>query len=252
MSAAVAPRTWPATVGILLALSAASAAAVLLWGMATRADALRFRTLLVSGALSQVTPDEVRGVVQPWLTAGFLGIDLAGVQHALEALPWVAEASVRREWPGTLRVTLVEEVPVARWSGGGLLNADGEVFAREAVPAGLRLPELGGPDGSQRELLEMHAAMTAVLAPLGLAPTRLDLSARRAWELTAGEDIVVRLGRHAVLDRIGRFARVAAPVVVPQRALVAYVDMRYTNGFAVGWRVASARDGSRRSDVQEA
>jgi cell division protein FtsQ len=231
-------------------LLAAVGATALLWGMATRAEALRFRTLLVNGTLAVVTPDEVRSRVQPHLVGGFLGIDLDALRADLEAMPWVATATVRREWPGTLRVTLREEVPVAVWRDTELLNAAGIAFAPRPATLAEGLPLLAGPDGSAAELLEMHAAMRVALAGTELIPTRVTLSERRAWELELGAGLTVRLGRRDPLPRLERFARVAAPLVAPQRALVAYVDMRYTNGFAVGWRTAAGSP--RRTDVTQA
>ena len=48
--------------------------------------------------------------------------------------------------------------------------------------------------------------------------------------------MVVRLGAEAVDQRIERFFRALDGGVGIGSDRVAYVDMRYTHGFAVGWR----------------
>ena len=50
----------------------------------------------------------------------------------------------------------------------------------------------------------------------------------------------VRLGRQDVKDRLERFIRLASPMVAKRVAEINYVDMRYTNGFSVGWNARSA------------
>jgi cell division protein FtsQ len=68
----------------------------------------------------------------------------------LEALPWVAHASVARHWPDSVVVRVVERVPVAAVAAGDrtgetvLVDATGRVLARvTAAPAGL--PVLSSP-----------------------------------------------------------------------------------------------------------
>jgi hypothetical protein len=50
----------------------------------------------------------------------------------------------------------------------------------------------------------------------------------------------VRLGRAQRDGRLDRFARVVVPALDERLARAEYVDMRYTNGFAVAWRDAAA------------
>ena len=50
----------------------------------------------------------------------------------------------------------------------------------------------------------------------------------------------VRLGRLAVTERLDRFIRLACPLVAKRAAEIGYVDMRYTNGFSVGWNARAA------------
>ena len=50
----------------------------------------------------------------------------------------------------------------------------------------------------------------------------------------------VRLGRRQVDERFERFVAAALPLVAQRGGDIDYVDMRYTNGFAVGWRGGAA------------
>ncbi len=63
-------------------------------------------------------------------------------------------------------------------------------------------------------------------------------AARGRLELADG--LQVRLGRQDVKDRLERFIRLASPMVAKRVAEINYVDMRYTNGFSVGWNTRSA------------
>jgi cell division protein FtsQ len=48
--------------------------------------------------------------------------------------------------------------------------------------------------------------------------------------------VTVRLGRSSMDDRFDRFMETAARIVTARAAEIAYVDLRYANGFAIGWR----------------
>jgi cell division protein FtsQ len=51
--------------------------------------------------------------------------------------------------------------------------------------------------------------------------------------------MMVRFGAVAVDSRIERFFDAMDGVLAPIADQVAYIDMRYTNGFAIGWRSGS-------------
>jgi cell division protein FtsQ len=46
----------------------------------------------------------------------------------------------------------------------------------------------------------------------------------------------VRLGRRDVDERTERFIHTASQVIAHRLTEISYVDMRYSNGFAIGWR----------------
>ncbi len=191
----------------------------------------------ISGSLQRVQPLDVEKAVRDALHgAGLVSVDLQRIAAAVETIPWVDRASVARSWPRALRVQVVEQRPVARWGEGGLVNVRGKVFVQDAQHIPAELPELVGPQGFEAEMTARCLDVQARLEKSGMRLTRLTLDERGAWELTLDNGIALRLGRQDVDSRFDRFITAAARVVVARAADIAYVDMRYASGFAIGWR----------------
>jgi cell division protein FtsQ len=55
----------------------------------------------------------------------------------------------------------------------------------------------------------------------------------------------VRLGRRQFDERFDKFMNTALKLVSQRGEDIVYVDMRYTNGFAIGWRGTAARSTGR-------
>ncbi len=227
--------------GTGVALAAILGLGLLLWLARPLLAGPKLTTLTLSGQLHHVQPAAVREAVLPELGGGFFDTRVDDIGAAVESLPWVAEASVRREWPHTLHIDIVEEVPVARWNGDGLMDAQGKVFAHSQEQTYLSLPALSGRDGSEQDVLAQFNTLAGLLTPRGIAITTLSVDARGAATVQLDDGIEVRLGREDAAMRLARFGAVALPALSAKLAAVAYVDMRYTNGFAVGWKTAGGQ-----------
>lgn len=201
----------------------------------------------VQGRFQRVSPMEVEQAVRERIhDAGLVSVDLATLQRAIDGLPWVDNSSVARVWPRGLEVTVVEQVAAARWGTNGLLNARGELFLSESRFVPPELPRLSGPVGSEGVVARRYMAIQGRLVEGGVRLVALRLDARGAWEFDLDNGVRVRLGRRQVDERFDRFLVAALRLVVQRSTEMAYVDMRYTNGFAVGWR-----DGTRVAATDE-
>lgn len=242
------PLAW--SLGVVVVLASAAGA----WQAIRSAGLEEFRALQITGELENVDPAQVHDAVAPFIARGFVELDIAAAREAVESLPWVADAAVRRQWPGILAVEIFEQKPVATWYGTALLNREGRVFVDGAAGYSGVLPDLYGPAGAQAEMLQELATVTSRLSQgQQLEIRRLLLSERRAERLWLKNGLEVRLGRHDTDRRLQRFIDIAWPVIRHQLLQVAYVDMRYDNGFAVGWKEPaenSATSGDK-TDVQE-
>jgi cell division protein FtsQ len=77
------------------------------------------------------------------------------------------------------------------------------------------------------------------LIPVGLDLRRVHLDPRGAWEMTLQNGVEVRLGRRATEDRTELFLDIVADIITSRAAEIEYVDMRYSNGFTIGWNNGS-------------
>jgi cell division protein FtsQ len=194
------------------------------------------RRLVVEGSFQRVTPIQIEAAVMDGLDAGFISVDLDKVRERVQAIDWVDRANVGRSWPDTLIVRITEHQAAARWGDNGLLNVRGELFTETAQHDFPELPRLGGPRGSEREVARRYLAVRGKLAEANLSLESLEMDERGAWVLVLGTGQEIRLGRRDIDERLYRFFDVVAPALVKDFSRVAYVDLRYTNGFAVGWR----------------
>lgn len=190
----------------------------------------------VEGSYERVNTLDVLAVVEPFLGSGLLAVDLSQVQQQVESLSWVDRARVQRRWPNRLVVIVSEHVAAARWGDQGLLNTRGEVFIRNAKHIPTELPLLNGPDGSEWLVAQKYMEIRGVLVQSGFGLNELTLSARGAWRVILANGVELRFGREHFDERLNRFIKFASPLILKHENKISYVDLRYGNGFSVGWK----------------
>ncbi len=120
---------------LMVALLAVSALFMAGYAAVTRSDYFRTQTIKVTG-LQHVSEREV--LSQAGIHAGdnLLALNLQLVRKRLLAQPWIREARVAREIPGTLTIYVQEHEPLARVDLGRcfLLDVQGRIF-KEADPS---------------------------------------------------------------------------------------------------------------------
>ena len=146
---------------------------------------LAVRHVEVAGA-NHVSAADVRAAADVGHGAALVTLDRGAVARRVQALPWVARASVTKHLPGTVRITLTERTPAA-WARAqpgqahgadvALIDTTARVLALvDAPPDGL--PELAGigpvpPPGARvnRTLLDVRARIGPDLGPFVTAIT---------------------------------------------------------------------------------
>jgi cell division protein FtsQ len=95
------------------------------------------------------------------------------------------------------------------------------------------LPLFVGPAGSAKEIAIQYQYFKRSLAATGRVPMQVQLSARHAWQVRLDSGLVIALGREHIESRLDRFIATYGDAAGPLQRKLDYVDLRYSNGFAV-------------------
>jgi len=189
----------------------------------------------INGPFQRVSALQIEEAIATDLEDGFVSADLSDIQQRIVQLPWIDQATVARRWPSRLRITVTEQVPAAIWGERGLLNVRGELFVNDARHVPAELPRLSGPDNRSADVARRYLEIRDRLIPAGLDLRRVHVDLRGAWDMTLQNGVEVRLGRRDVDARTELFLDIVADIITGHAADIDYVDMRYSNGFTIGW-----------------
>ena len=142
-------------------------------------------------------------------SGSLLTFDVAAARERVEALPWVATASISRIYPAALDVRITERRPSALWINEGrefLVDSSGRVLSGLKPGTNVRLPRLSGagaPEQAQA-LLELIVRYPRIAERFVMA----ERVGGRRWTLHLKNGLTVHLGadREAVA-----FAALSSP-----------------------------------------
>lgn len=201
--------------------------------------------------LNYVSTASVQATIAGQVKGNFFSLNLDNTRALIETVPWIRHASIRRVWPNGLAIQIEEQQPLALWNEDQMINTWGEAFAANQgeLDDDANLPQLSGPDSSERLVVQRYAEIARWFAPLNLRVQEVMLSPRYAWEVRLSDGVHLSLGRDPAADvadphgragalpfaaRIERFVQ-AWPTLTQRldgRA-ISNADLRYSNGFAI-------------------
>ncbi|MEJ1356232.1 MAG: cell division protein FtsQ/DivIB [Candidatus Sedimenticola sp. (ex Thyasira tokunagai)] len=207
------------------------------WGTTALRDpsVLPLEVVRIDGDFNHLKRSDLEHAIGRVMQGNFFTIDLDAVRDAALSLPWVEQVTVRRIWPGTLKVWVGEQAPLGRWGKQRLVSARGVVFTPkpEEIPSGL--PILSGADEDSQEVVTHYLEMVRRIADLPLTIERAGMDGRRSWKLVFKQGLTLRLGSRDRELRLAQFVRLYRQFAVVDGKQLKVMDLRYTNGVAVRW-----------------
>ena len=201
-------------------------------------DALPVKAVKIDGAFSQLSRRyiaELAGKVAGG--RNIASLDTAVLERRLYEEPWVAQAVVERQMPDTLLISVVEHVPAAYWNERGLYDARTKtVFYPDLKNFSQSLVKLGAfRDNLAPEVYKNAVAFIKILSESSYQMVELYMDQVRCYNLTLSNGTRLILGQDPEVceERLRRFLQ-AFPETGLKIDEVAYADLRYDVGFAIG------------------
>ncbi len=157
-------------------------------------------------------------------------VDPFAVRGRLLKLPWVADAEVRRRFPDTLAVRLIEKRPFALWRKGNelvIVERSGAVITRVGSES-FRLPVLAGTGAAQAA-----APFIDALGAYKTVSSRLRLIERvgdRRWDLLLSGGVTVKLPEEGWEAQLADLERLIGANNLLDRN-IEIIDLRYPDNY---------------------
>ena len=161
-------------------------------------------------------------------------------RERIEALGWIRSATVRRQFPDTVLVNIVERRPFALWQRDGrvtLIDREGQVISSKDLAGFGGLPVIVGEDAPQHV-----GALVSVLARKPTLLAKLDAATRvsgRRWDIRLRSGMDIRLPQHGVAEAWDLLASLITDHRLLERDVIA-IDLRVKDRLAIRLGLASA------------
>lgn len=194
--------------------------------------------LKIAGQFRYLDPADVEEAVIDKAQGNFFSLDLQSIKADVQALAWVESVDVRREWPDTLVISIVEHRPAMRWGKQKWLSTAGAIIELPESIEAKDVVSLSGSDSQAQRILQQAANWQKALAKQGLELRAVELSDSEAWTLRLyspvhNAEFDLLLGHEEVPQRLERFELIFNKQFKFSEHPLKRVDARYPDGLAV-------------------
>ena len=234
---------------IFAAISLVLFFAVFLADQVLRPGYFTIESIHVEGSQYRVDPRTIERTAWRSVHGNYFSVNLSAIEEQLKEIPGVYAVTVRRVWPGALRISITESEGLAKWSE---LQPDASPGTERFVnlpPGRVRgqIPQLSGPAKQRQAVFNTYLETDGRLWPLGLEITTVNLTRAGDWtfriqssQFDSSADFLLVVGRQDPVVKVSDFAQVFEAALGSQADSIAAIDLRYPSGLAVRWRSSKA------------
>ncbi len=130
---------------------------VLAYDLFVQSTYFESKAVVIKGAY-RLSEKDIMEQAQVKMGANILSVNLTLAKNRLQAHPWIASASVRREFPDTIIIEIKEHRPIAvvEMEQRYLMNINGELFKQWSPEDSVVLPVINGLTGTDIAFSRMY------------------------------------------------------------------------------------------------
>ena len=190
---------------------------------------------VTSSELINVNKDDISKAVKYLYSKSFFDIDLNYLKNKLEKIEWVRTINVRRSYPNEVIIDIEEHTPILIWNNKMYINKYGEKFKVSKIDK--NIPILISDESRINEVFSYFELFNDKLSSrkLDFKITEIVENEIRSLTITLSSGINIQLGSKDINNKIPLFFEIYKSLNTRDLNKIRYIDMRYSNGFLVGW-----------------
>ncbi len=190
---------------------------------------LPINTVQIKGKLINTNLLTLQDTISKLTSNGFIGTDLAKLDSALLALPWIKTTQAQKIWPDTIIIKIQEYKPIAKWQDK-LIDIKGNIISLEYTKDNWDLPKFMIPIKYLNKIIYYYIKFIPIIRTAKLNIHEFGYDTYRAWYILFDNGIKLWLGHTDIETRLKRFFK-----IYPYKSLGrnSHIDLRYNNGIAI-------------------
>ena len=166
----------------------------------------------------------------------FFNFKINTLKEEIENIEWIRSANIRRVYPSEVKIFVEEHTPIAIWNDKSYLNEFGEVFFISEIKKDL--PRLKSFNNRNITMFDYFSLFSKYLSKNEINDKieRIEENNIRSLSVFLSSGIIIRFGSKNVKDKLIKFFKVYKALNTRDLNRIRYIDMRYSNGFSIGWK----------------
>jgi cell division protein FtsQ len=231
------------------------------------------KQIVMLHTLHEQNSEELQKLISKAIDGGFFSLNIEKLRHKLETLAWIDTVSVRKKWPHTLQLDIQEKKVAARWitidvnkrtinklkkvkwDKQSLISNKGIVFSTPLTEIQYKkynkFEIYSSPFDLSVSGLKKCRHISKIMKEVKLNIRYCFQDLRRSWVVKLENGFELFLGRvnnkklsnlndDKILQRVKTFIMAYKKILKKHEKNIDRIDMRYTNGFAIKWKLAQA------------
>ena len=195
------------------------------------------KNISIESIIININKDDVFEKSKNYLDSkSFFNFKINILKKEIEKVSWVKSADIRRVYPGEIKIYIEEHIPIAIWNNESYMNNIGDIFFIHDIKK--NLPIISSNQSGNKIMFEYFSLLLKYISDenFDIKIKKIEENDIRSLSAYLSSGIIVKFGSKDIRNKIHTFIKVYKTLNTSDLEKIRYIDMRYSNGFSIGWK----------------
>ena len=197
----------------------------------------QIKNISIESIIININKDDVFEKSKNYLDSkSFFNFKINILKKEIEKVSWVKSADIRRVYPGEIKIYIEEHIPIAIWNNESYMNNIGDIFFVNDIKK--NLPIISSNQSGNKIMFEYFSLLLKYISDenFDIKIKKIEENDIRSLSAYLSSGIIVKFGSKDIRGKIRTFIKVYKTLNTSDLEKIRYIDMRYSNGFSIGWK----------------
>ena len=197
----------------------------------------QIKNISIESIIININKDDVFEKSKNYLDSkSFFNFKINILKKEIEKVSWVKSADIRRVYPGEIKIYIEEHIPIAIWNNESYMNNIGDIFFVNDIKK--NLPIISSNQSGNKIMFEYFSLLLKYISDenFDIKIKKIEENDIRSLSAYLSSGIIVKFGSKDIRGKILTFIKVYKTLNTSDLEKIRYIDMRYSNGFSIGWK----------------